>query len=82
MIEYKDYISFNILGHEVNVISDETAMGRNTVVEIDNSFYYMGDEYPTVSTAIFAWQEFKNCELNSEELRQVLIDNDIISSAV
>lgn len=82
MLVYKDYLSFTILGKEVIVISDETESGRNTVVEIDNSYHYMGNEYPTISTAIFGWQEVFERDLTQEELRQTLIDNDVISAAI
>lgn len=82
MIEYKDYISFIILGQEVNLISDETSYGRNTVAEISDTYWYLGDEFPSVAAAILAWQESSNCELSSEELNQVLIDNNLKSSAI
>ena len=82
MIVYKDYVSFTILDKEVNIISDETESGRNTVVEIDNNYYYLGNEYPTIATAIFGWQDAFGRDLTQEELRQALIVNNLISAAI
>jgi hypothetical protein len=82
MIVYKDYITFIILGDEVNLISNETSYGRSTVAEINNKYYYLDDEVPLISTALFAWQELNNKQLNSEELHQVMVDNNLISEAV
>ena len=81
MIVYKDYVTFIVMGQEINIISDETDYGRNTVAEIGDSFHYLGDEYPTISSAIFAWQEVNNKELSSGELRQVMVDNNLLSQS-
>lgn len=78
----KSCMTFKVLGEELTVISDETAYGRNTVVEIKNRFHYMADEPPNVATAIFAWQEVNGRELTSEELRQVMEDNHLVSAAI
>ena len=82
MFVYKDCLAFKILGEEVNIISDETAYGRNTVVEIDKVYHYMGDEFPGVAAAIFAWQEVKGRDLTNEELTQIMEDNRIFSQAI
>lgn len=82
MILYKNYITFSVMNKEINLISEELSTGRNTVAEIDNNFYYMGAEYPSISAAIFAWQETGGHELSNDELRQVLIDNRLLSAAV
>jgi len=82
MIVYKDYMTFTVMGKEIHLISDETAYGRNTVVEIDGHFQYMDNEPPNVATAIFAWQEVNGRDLTSEELRQVMVDNHLISGAI
>ena len=82
MLVYKDYLVFKILGEEINIISDETAYGRNTVVEIDKVFHYMGDEFPGVAAAIFAWQEVNGRDLTNEELHQILDDNKVLSQAI
>ncbi len=82
MIVYKNYQAFNLLGEEIVIISDETAYGRNTVVEIDKAFHYMGDEFPGVAAAIYAWQEVKGRDLTNEELHQILEDNKFLSQAI
>lgn len=82
MIVYKNYQVVKILGEEVNVISDETAYGRSTVVEIDRVFHHMGEEFPGVAAAIYAWQEVKGRDLTNEELHQILEDNSLLSQAI
>jgi hypothetical protein len=82
MLVYKNYIAFKILDEKVNIISDETAYGRNTVVEINNIFHYMGSEFPGIAAAILAWQEVKGRDLTSEELIQIMNDNQLNSQAI
>lgn len=82
MIVYKDYVTFVVLGQEINLISDELDTGRNTVAEINEKYYYLGNEYPNVSAAIFAWQDAFERELSGDELRQTLIDNKLLSEAI
>lgn len=82
MIVYKNYVVFTILGEEINLISDETSYGRNTVAEIDGHYHYLDNELPTVASAIFAWQEYYNRDLTNEELRKVMVDNHLISEAI
>jgi CO dehydrogenase/acetyl-CoA synthase alpha subunit len=79
---YKDYVVFNVLGQEIALISDETSYGRNTVAEINGHYHYLDNELTTVSSAVFAWQEVNKRDLTSEELHQVLVDNQLICSAV
>jgi len=82
MLVYKDYVTFTMMGKELNVISNETSYGRSTVVEIEGRYQYMDSEPPNVATAIFAWQEVNGRDLTSEELRQVMVENHIISEAI
>jgi hypothetical protein len=82
MIVYKDYVTFTVLGQEIGLISDELDYGRSTVAEMNDKYYYMGNEYPTISTAIFAWQESFGRDLTNEELKQVMRDNHLISDAI
>lgn len=79
MIVYKDYTTFTVLGEEIGLISSETAYGRSTVAEIDDQFYYLDGELPTVASAIMAWQELNNRDLTNEEIIQVMEDNQAIS---
>jgi hypothetical protein len=82
MIVYKNYQVFNLLGEELNIISDETVYGRNTVVEINNIYHHMGDEFPGVAAAIYAWQEVNGRDLTNEELHLILEDNKLLSKAI
>jgi hypothetical protein len=82
MIVYKNYVTFNVLGLEINLISDETEHCLNTVAEINNKYHYLGSEHPTISGAIFAWQETNGRDLTSEELHQVMVDNNLLSGAI
>jgi hypothetical protein len=77
MSEQKDAV-FIILGKTVTLISDECSFGRNTVADIEGVLHYMGDEYNTLSTAIFAYQEVNDRLLTGQEIRQVMIDNGLI----
>lgn len=79
MLVHKDCITFTVLGKEINLISDETVYGLNTVAEIDEHYHYMSNEFSNIATAIFAWQEVNGRDLTSEELRQVLVDNHLSS---
>lgn len=82
MIVFKDHISYLILGKEVNVISEYMEYGYNTVVEIDNTYHYLGPNYPDIATAIAIWQKINGKELTLKEIDQVLMDNNLISGAV
>jgi hypothetical protein len=82
MIVYKDYVTFQVMGQEINLISDETDYGRNTVAEMSDRYHYLGDEIPNIAAAIFAWQETNGRDLTEEELRQAMIDNGLISAAI
>jgi len=82
MLVYKDYLVFKILGEEINIISDETSYGRSTVVEINKVYHHMGNEFPGVAAAIYAWQEVNGRDLTNEELHQILEDNKVLSQAI
>jgi hypothetical protein len=82
MLVHQDYKTYVVMGQEIHIISDDLGPCRNTVAEIGDLFYYMGDEQPTVSAAVFAWQDVHGRDLSTEELRQVLIDNHLTSQAV
>jgi hypothetical protein len=82
MSVYKDYISFDIMGDKVSIISDETSHGRNTVAEIDGNYHYLGDEFHGIAAAIFAWQEVNGTDLTVDELHQIMLDNHIISEGI
>lgn len=75
MIMYKDYVTFTVMGQEINLITDETDYGRNTVAEIGDVYHQLGDEFPGIAAAVFAWQEVNGRLLTDNELDQVMKDN-------
>lgn len=77
-IIYKSYDTFNIKEKEIIMITDEVDGIHNTVVEIDNVFYYLENEYPSILAAIFAWEYSTKELLSKDDLKQIL-DNNIIS---
>jgi hypothetical protein len=79
MIVYDSGILFKVMGEEVRLYSEEFEHRYNTVAEINHFFHHMGNEPNSISTAIFAWQEVKGRDLTTEELRQVMIDNGLLS---
>lgn len=82
MIVYKDYVTFIILGEEINLISSETAYGRSTIAEINDEYHYLDNELPSIAAAVFAWQELNDRDLSNEKLSQVMEDNKLISQAI
>lgn len=82
MSVYKDPVSFIVLGDTIILISDETSHGLNTVAEINDNYHYLGSEFPGVAAAIYAWQEANGRDLTNEELRQVMVDNHLISEGI
>jgi hypothetical protein len=82
MIVRNDCKTFIVLGQEVYLYSEELESGRSTVAEINGYFHYLDTEYPTISSAIFTWQDVNKRELTNEELRQVMIDNHLMSAAI
>ena len=79
---YKNCISFTIFGKEINLISEDTGNGYNTTAEIEDKFYFIGDEAPVFLSAVFAWEEFHGRDLTIDELHQAMIDNKLMSDAV
>lgn len=83
MIVYHKCVTFKVMNEEIHLYSEELQEGHiNTVAELDEEFHYMGDEPVSVATAIYAWQEVKGRDLSNEELRQVMVDNNLISQGV
>lgn len=82
MIVRNDGTLFKVLDQEIWLYSEDLGYDRNTVADMNGYFHYMGNEPPNVATAIFAWQEVNGRDLTSEELRQVMADNHIISAGI
>lgn len=72
MILYKNYFTFNISNDEVNLISDETEYGRNTVAEINDIYYFLGNVEPNILQAINAWQKIYNKILTPQQKTKII----------
>jgi hypothetical protein len=82
MVVRNDGTPFKVMGQEIWLYSEDLGYDRNTVADMGDRIHYMGNEPPNVATAIFAWQEVNGRDLTSEELRQVMIDNHLISASI
>lgn len=78
MIVYKDYVSFKILGSEVNLITENFDHGLHTVAEIGSRYYHLGNEPCNLTAAVIAWQRAKNTILSGEEIDLILLENKIV----
>lgn len=80
MILHNTATKYKILNHKLDIYSDITSYGLNTVVEIfdkiklNGFFYYAGNKEDTLQLAIDVWQYFYG-SLTAEELEQVIKDN-------
>jgi hypothetical protein len=73
-----DCIVFQILDTIIRLYSEKLDYGVNTVAELDDKFYYLGSELPTIGSAIFAWEYINNRSLTEVEFKQVLMNNNIL----
>ena len=81
MILYKDYIRFIINSDIINVVSDETSYGTNTVIEYDAKYFYVGNKIGNLDTVIDFYQNFHNINFSQQELDSIYKDNNIIKNA-
>lgn len=81
-VVYKSYVTFSVLGKEVNLYTEQLDYGFNTVAELDDRFHYLGNEISNIASAIFTWQEVNGRDLTNEELRQVMYENNLLSAAI
>lgn len=82
MVVRDDCVKFTVLGQEIKIYSENLGNSYSTVADMGDHYHYLGNECPTVTAAIFAWQEVNGRDLTNEELRQVLVDNYLISEAI
>lgn len=75
MIVYKDYVTFFIIGKELNLISDIFYDKEYTIAEYNNSYYYLGEVSPTIESAIFAWEKINNKTLTPDDISRITINN-------
>lgn len=79
---YRDAITFNILDIEVLLYSHDINGILNTVAEIDEDIYYLGENAPNILSAVEVFENFTNSKLSKEELQQVMLENNLVSKAM
>ncbi len=78
----KDVVKFKIMGKTVYLYSTDTCYGRQTVADINDQVYYLGDEPSSIASAFIAWQSVNGRDLTNEELHQALVDNHLMSEGI
>lgn len=78
MLVYHNCASFRVLSSTIHLYSEKMHYGLNTVAEVDDKIHYLGNELPNITTAVFAWEDLNGRSMTKEELRQVMIDNEIL----
>jgi len=72
---FNDVVYFKVFDNDIGLISSETSYGWQTVAEVGDKYYYMGDCLVTLETAINAWQEYYDIELTQGEIEYIMIEN-------
>lgn len=75
LVLHKDYITFNVLGDEVNIIYDPYSDQEFTFAEINERIYYLGNRPPTIESAIFAWEKVYETTLTADQITQIINNN-------
>lgn len=75
MLVYKDYITFNILGTFIDLISCDVNSSTYVVAAMGNKFYYLGTEIPDLAAATYAWLKFTGKTLSDEDKQKIYSDN-------
>lgn len=79
MIVHDDGISYRIFDSEVKFYADETAYGWNVVAEFNDKYYNLGNESVGIELAVSFWQEQNDKILSQDELKQIMISNQLIA---
>jgi hypothetical protein len=79
MIVHDDGISYRIFDSEVKFYADDTAYGWNVVAEYNNNYYHLGSESVGIELAVSFWQNQNDKILSQDELKQIMIDNQLIA---
>jgi hypothetical protein len=76
MENYSEFQTFSVLGQEVFIFcEEETAYGKNTVAEINNQLFYLGNIEPDITAAILAYQGVTGKYLSDSEFDLTLKQN-------
>lgn len=76
-ISFKDCLEYKIKDKKITIISDLINEINNTVAEIDNKYYYLGDETPNLLAAIIAYQEVTGLTISASEMHIILEENKL-----
>lgn len=82
MIVYKNYLSYNVQNLEVNIIAHTCDGGLNTVAEIGDKYYYLGNQSPNILLAIIAWEFHSGKQLSQQEIDNCLIENKCVENVL
>jgi hypothetical protein len=74
---YKDAVTFNILGKEMDFFkTDKDSEYPNfVVIETDKKYYYLGAEEINIESALFAYQDFFNVVLTEKQIEEIVKSN-------
>jgi hypothetical protein len=82
MLEYEAGLIFNILGTTIALYSEELDVGINTVANIGDDYFYLGNQPPNIETVVRLWEQLNNRSLTQQELDKVMSDNNLKSQAI
>lgn len=66
---------FYIIGDTVELFNSYTAYGWKTVAIYNKNYYYLGDNYLSLETAVHFWEQTTHTSLSAEEWDIVYEDN-------
>ncbi len=66
---------YYVLSSKIDLFSNETEHGWQTVADIDNHYTYLDNRDVSLDTAIYVWEFLNNRLLTAHELRQIKKDN-------
>lgn len=77
LLVYKNYIRYSIFNDIVNVISDDTSYGVNTIIEYNSKYFHIGEKLPTLFNVIDFIEFNNNCQFSDDEVDQLFENNSI-----
>lgn len=66
---------YHVVDMSIELISDATAYGWQTVAEVAGEYHYLGDEAVSLETAINLYQHLIGRTLSQQEIQFVMDDN-------
>lgn len=80
MIVVDTTLKYKIQGTEISLFNSETAYGFHTCAEVKDEYYYLGDVSLLIETAVNCWQYINGRMLSSEELHEIMVENEFLPS--